>query len=122
MTLTVKNKRSASQTGISAFISPPGPMFSSAEAAKTRYSPSKKQLINIKSTSGSYMLYEFYWSNAYFFNISLNVIYFGDLVRTRRKKCRRQRRVLNAIIDNVFKLTTTPVPGLRKAKDYFYEA
>jgi hypothetical protein len=39
-----------------------------------------------------------------------------------RKKWRRQQRVLNAIIVNVFKLTTTPVPGLRKAKDYFYEA
>jgi hypothetical protein len=122
MTLSVKNKRSGSQTGISALISPPGPMFSSGEAAKTRYSPSQKQLINIKSTSGSCMLYEFYWSNACFFNISVKVIYFDNLLRTGREKSRRQQRVLNAIIVNVFKLTIRPVPGLRKAKDYFYEA
>jgi len=57
-----------------------------------------------------------------FFNISVKVIYFDDLLGTGRKKSRRQRWVLNAIIVNVFKLTTTPVSGLRKAKDYFYEA
>jgi hypothetical protein len=68
------------------------------------------------------MLYQFCWCNACFFNISLNVIETHLRVSTGGEKWRRQRLGLNAIIINVFKLTTTPVPGLRKAKDYFYEA
>ena len=68
------------------------------------------------------MLNQFYCSNACLFDISLNVIEFDPAVSTGCEKWRRQRQVLNAIIGDDFKLTTTPAPGLRMAKDYFYEA
>jgi hypothetical protein len=68
------------------------------------------------------MLNQFYCSNPCLLDISVNVIEFDPVGSTGSEKCRRQRRVLNAIIGDDFKLTTTPVYGLRKAKDYFYEA
>jgi len=68
------------------------------------------------------MLNQFYCSNACLLDISANVIEFDPVGSTGSEKSRRQRRDLNAIIGDDFKLTTTPVPGLRKAKDYFYEA
>jgi len=107
---------------IFALISPQWLIIRSVRAVKHDISPGTKARFNITLTYKSHMDYRFCWSVGCFFNISLKVIIVCRDERILREKSRRQLPRFNAIIPHVFSQQQIPEHGLRKAKDYFYEA